>query len=65
MVKYCNKFNLGAKGRKDDLKIRVRGHWFTMKGSEMDQFPIIRTDQPDELLVTNTEGDEQILDIED
>ena len=65
MVKYCNKFNLGAKGRKDDLKNRVRGQWFTMKGSGMDQLPMIRTIQPDLLLVTNTEGDDQIVDIED
>ena len=33
LKKYCAKFKLSVVGRKDDLKNRVRGHWFTMKGS--------------------------------
>jgi hypothetical protein len=32
LKKYCNNFDLGISGRKDDLKNRVRGHWFTSKG---------------------------------
>jgi hypothetical protein len=32
LKKYCAYFNLGSGGRKDDLKNRVRGHWFTAKG---------------------------------
>ena len=31
LKKYCLNFNLGTAGRKDDLKNRVRGHWFTTK----------------------------------
>ena len=29
LKKYCVNFNLMTTGRKDDLKNRVRGHWFT------------------------------------
>ena len=65
MIKYCNRFNLGAKGRKDDLKNRVRGHWFTMKGSEMDLLDRARTSQLDRVVVVNAESDEQIVDLED
>ena len=32
LKKYCAQFNLGVTGKKDDLKNRVRGHWFTSKG---------------------------------
>jgi hypothetical protein len=32
LKKYCTQFNLGIIGKKDDLKNRVRGHWFTTKG---------------------------------
>ena len=37
LKKYCEKFNLGTVGRKDDLKNKVRGHWYTRKGYAMVQ----------------------------
>ena len=32
LKKYCSNYNLGSSGRKDDLKNRVRGHWYTARG---------------------------------
>ena len=34
LKRYCFNFNLGTAGRKDDLKNRVRGHWFTTKDKD-------------------------------
>ena len=39
LKKYCEKFNLGSVGRKDDLKNKVRGHWYTRKCQVMHMMP--------------------------
>ena len=64
LVKYCIKFNLNAKGRKDDLKKRVRGHWFTTKG-ELNPQETFNESVVSCLNVLNAEAEEDILDIQD
>ena len=61
LVKYCIKFNLNAKGRKDDLKNRVRGHWFTNKGLVINPQEVLRVSVALQL----NEAEEDILDIQD
>ena len=65
LIKYCNKFNLRAKGRKDDLKNRVRGHWFTRKGSERDPLEMVRAPNVQRLAVVHADADVDIVDMED
>ena len=40
LKKYCEKFNLGSSGRKDDLKNRVRGHWYSSKSGQGTNLPV-------------------------
>ena len=62
LKKYCDKYKLGVGGRKDDLKNRVRGHWFTVK-SGSDQVETIEPQTLLAVMIADTEAD--IVDIED
>ena len=45
LKKYCDKFNLGSSGRKDDLKNKVRGHWYSSKPSQGTNLPLLGQEQ--------------------
>ena len=64
LKKYCEKFKLGSSGKKDDLKNRVRGHWFT--GKSLETFPphVLPTVAP-QLGVVFADVVDQIVDTED
>ena len=64
LVKYCIKFNLNARGRKDDLKNRVRGHWFTNKGV-LNTLEVLQVSVVPRLNVMNAEAEEDIMDLQD
>ena len=41
LKKYCDKYKLGSSGRKDDLKNKVRGHWYSSKSGASNVLPEI------------------------
>ena len=72
--KYCAKFSLGSGGRKDDLKNRVRGHWFTAKGKNTllpgelhvgGDAPGNDLVAPPKLVVVVAEMEEEIIELEE
>ena len=65
LKKYCEKFNLGTVGRKDDLKNKVRGHWYTRKSQVMHMMPQVPYSVPRQLEIVFHETGEEIVDMED
>ena len=64
LKKYCEKFKLGSIGRKDDLKNKVRGHWFT--GKSQKTFPeVVQAAIARQLDVVFADSGDQIVDLED
>ena len=70
LKKYCAQFKLGSGGRKDDLKNRVRGHWYTARGQNHVHPGGVIAERDDEVVplrlgVIVAETEEEMIELEE
>ena len=70
LKKYCAQFKLGSGGRKDDLKNRVRGHWYTARGQNHVHPGVVIAERDDEVVplslgVIVAETEEEMIELEE